>query len=69
MPAALQDWSACKIRNRALMPVDRTRVHLTPNPGVTGSDFINASWMMGKSSLTHKKHYLLASVLFLNIFK
>ncbi|KAK2726948.1 hypothetical protein QYM36_007700, partial [Artemia franciscana] len=40
-----------KNRIQTLIPVETARVHLTPKPGVEGSDYINASWIQGFSSL------------------
>uniref|UniRef100_A0A182SM08 Tyrosine-protein phosphatase domain-containing protein n=1 Tax=Anopheles maculatus TaxID=74869 RepID=A0A182SM08_9DIPT len=36
------------IKNRSsLVPLEGSRVHLTPKPGVEGSDYINATWLHG----------------------
>lgn len=49
--------SACKPINQAknrsqdLVPVENARVHLTPKPGVDGSDYINGSWLPGFNKL------------------
>lgn len=40
-----------KNRNIEIIPIESSRVHLTPKPGEDGSDYINASWMQGFSSL------------------
>lgn len=36
-----------KNRSQQFVPVEGSRVHLTPKPGVDGSDYINASWYLG----------------------
>ena len=40
-------------KNRSLdhLPMENGRVHLTPKPGVDGSDYINATWLMGHQRL------------------
>ncbi|KAE8740671.1 hypothetical protein FOCC_FOCC013819 [Frankliniella occidentalis] len=40
-----------KNRSQDLVPVENARVHLTPKPGVDGSDYINASWLPGFNKL------------------
>lgn len=40
-----------KNRSQDLVPVENARVHLTPKPGVDGSDYINASWLVGFNKL------------------
>jgi len=40
-----------KNRCQELVPVENSRVHLTPKPGVDGSDYINASWLQGFNKL------------------
>lgn len=36
------------VKNRCLLvPLEGSRVHLTPKPGEEGSDYINASWFQG----------------------
>lgn len=37
-----------KNRSDDFIPVESSRVHLTPKPGVDGSDYINASWFLGE---------------------
>lgn len=34
-----------------MLPVESSRVHLTPKPGEDGSDYINATWIQGFHSL------------------
>lgn len=34
-----------------ILPVESSRVHLTPKPGEDGSDYVNATWMQGFHSL------------------
>ncbi|KAK7794416.1 hypothetical protein R5R35_010393 [Gryllus longicercus] len=36
-----------KNRSTEILPVESARVHLTPKPGVDGSDYINATWFQG----------------------
>ncbi|XP_050457004.1 tyrosine-protein phosphatase 99A isoform X3 [Cataglyphis hispanica] len=36
-----------KNRNMDIIPIENARVHLTPKPGVDGSDYINATWVSG----------------------
>uniref|UniRef100_A0A1B6I8F7 Protein-tyrosine-phosphatase n=1 Tax=Homalodisca liturata TaxID=320908 RepID=A0A1B6I8F7_9HEMI len=40
-----------KNRSQQFIPVECSRVHLTPKPGVDGSDYINASWCLGFKKL------------------
>lgn len=40
-----------KNRSEEYLPVESFRVHLTPKPGVDGSDYINASWLLGYKKL------------------
>lgn len=40
-----------KNRSQDLVPVENARVHLTPKPGVDGSDYINGSWLQGFNKL------------------
>ena len=37
-----------KNRDIDIIPIENARVHLTPKPGVDGSDYINATWFAGK---------------------
>jgi receptor-type tyrosine-protein phosphatase gamma len=46
MLSGLKMCNASKNRN-TLVPLENSRVHLTPKPGVEGSDYINASWLHG----------------------
>ncbi|KAK6634358.1 hypothetical protein RUM43_011758 [Polyplax serrata] len=39
--------NVCKNRNNENVPIECFRVHLTPKPGVDGSDYINATWLVG----------------------
>jgi receptor-type tyrosine-protein phosphatase gamma len=45
-----------QLKNRTLdlLPVESARVHLTPKPGVDGSDYINATWFQGTDILIYK---------------
>mgnify|MGYP002716591894 FL=1 len=36
-----------KNRNNDIVPMECFRVHLTPKPGIDGSDYINATWLIG----------------------
>lgn len=40
-----------KNRSSDHLPMENGRVHLTPKPGVDGSDYINATWLMGHQRL------------------
>ncbi|XP_065165511.1 tyrosine-protein phosphatase 99A isoform X2 [Atheta coriaria] len=40
-----------KNRRADILPVESSRVHLTPKPGEDGSDYINATWIQGFHSL------------------
>lgn len=40
-----------KNRMMTIVPVESSRVHLTPKPGEEGSDYINATWIQGFHSL------------------
>lgn len=44
--SATKAVNLCKNRGN-LIPVENSRVHLTPKPGQEGSDYINASWLHG----------------------
>lgn len=46
LTSALKPVNAIKNRS-SLVPLDGSRVHLTPKPGVEGSDYINATWLHG----------------------
>lgn len=35
------------VKNRLIPPLEGSRAHLTPKPGIDGSDYINASWLFG----------------------
>ena len=41
------------VKNRTgIVPLESSRVHLTPKPGEDGSDYINASWLQGTILIT-----------------
>ncbi|KAL1129503.1 hypothetical protein AAG570_012448 [Ranatra chinensis] len=40
-----------KNRSQEFIPIETSRVHLTPKPGIEGSDYINASWFLGFKKL------------------
>ncbi|XP_058457054.1 tyrosine-protein phosphatase 99A [Malaya genurostris] len=46
LTSALKPVNAIKNRS-SLVPLEGSRVHLTPKPGVEGSDYINATWLHG----------------------
>jgi receptor-type tyrosine-protein phosphatase gamma len=46
--SANKPFNRNKNRSQEFIPVENSRVHLTPKPGVEGSDYINASWIIGK---------------------
>lgn len=45
--SAMKPVNACKNRACTLVPLEGSRVHLTPRPGEEGSDYINATWLQG----------------------
>lgn len=46
MTSAIKQVNGLKNRS-TLYPLEGSRVHLTPKPGVEGSDYINATWLNG----------------------
>ncbi|KAF6216641.1 hypothetical protein GE061_000987 [Apolygus lucorum] len=40
-----------KNRSTEFIPLENYRVHLTPKPGIEGSDYINSSWILGFKKL------------------
>lgn len=44
--SAMKPVNMCKNRS-TLLPLEGSRVHLTPRPGEDGSDYINATWLQG----------------------
>lgn len=46
--SANKPFNRNKNRSQEFIPVENSRVHLTPKPGVEGSDYINASWIIGE---------------------
>lgn len=47
MASAIKAVNAPKNRS-AVVPLEGSRVHLTPRPGEEGSDYVNATWLPGK---------------------
>jgi receptor-type tyrosine-protein phosphatase gamma len=51
VPKDIHTTSATKqvnqVKNRLILPLEGSRAHLTPKPGMDGTDFINASWLFG----------------------
>ncbi|XP_046407157.1 tyrosine-protein phosphatase 99A [Ischnura elegans] len=45
--SARKPCNIIKNRSADIIPVEAARVHLTPKPGVDGSDYINATWLQG----------------------
>ncbi|XP_046481648.1 tyrosine-protein phosphatase 99A isoform X1 [Neodiprion pinetum] len=45
--SATKPCNAVKNRNMEALPIENARVHLTPKPGIDGSDYINATWLAG----------------------
>ncbi|KAI4504305.1 hypothetical protein M0802_000776 [Mischocyttarus mexicanus] len=45
--SATKSFNFYKNRNVEILPIENARVHLTPKPGVDGSDYINATWFSG----------------------
>lgn len=36
-----------QVKNRMIYPLEGSRAHLTPKPGMDGTDYINATWLFG----------------------
>lgn len=51
MVSANKSSNAHKNRSSSILPIESGRVHLTPKPGVDGSDYINATWFQGFQKL------------------
>ncbi|XP_043233465.1 tyrosine-protein phosphatase 99A-like isoform X4 [Amphibalanus amphitrite] len=51
LAAALASYNQAKNRSRQFVPSERWRVHLSPRPGVEGSDYINATALIGYERL------------------
>lgn len=51
VPKEIHVMSATKpvnqVKNRMILPLEGSRAHLTPKPGIDGSDYINATWLFG----------------------
>ena len=45
---AIKPCNLHKNRNQDVISIETARVHLTPKPGIDGSDYINATWIAGK---------------------
>lgn len=45
--SATKPCNTVKNRNMETLPIENARVHLTPKPGIDGSDYINATWFSG----------------------
>lgn len=45
--------NVCKNRS-SVLPLEGSRVHLTPKPGEDGSDYINATWLQGMYCCLHR---------------
>ncbi|XP_048512163.1 tyrosine-protein phosphatase 99A-like isoform X2 [Athalia rosae] len=45
--SATKPCNTLKNRNMEALPIENARVHLTPKPGIDGSDYINATWFSG----------------------
>ncbi|XP_031831667.1 putative receptor-type tyrosine-protein phosphatase mosPTP-1 isoform X7 [Nomia melanderi] len=45
--SAIKPCNLHKNRNQEVISIETARVHLTPKPGVDGSDYINATWIAG----------------------
>lgn len=54
--SATKPVSVCKNRS-SILPLEGSRVHLTPKPGEDGSDYINATWLQG-TLLKNARTYL-----------
>jgi len=51
--SANKPFNRNKNRSQEFVPVENSRVHLTPKPGIEGSDYINASWIIGNFFTFH----------------
>lgn len=49
--SATKSCNIHKNRNMEIIPIENARVHLTPKPGVDGSDYINGTWVAGKDRI------------------
>ncbi|KAK9497581.1 hypothetical protein O3M35_004280 [Rhynocoris fuscipes] len=49
--SANKGCNIAKNRSQEFVPLESSRVHLTPKPGIDGSDYINASWFLGFKKL------------------
>lgn len=49
--SAMKPVNREKNRSTDHLPMENGRVHLTPKPGVDGSDYINGTWLMGHQRL------------------
>uniref|UniRef100_A0A1B6DHC8 Uncharacterized protein n=1 Tax=Clastoptera arizonana TaxID=38151 RepID=A0A1B6DHC8_9HEMI len=49
--SANKECNRSKNRSQNFIPVESSRVHLTPKAGIDGSDYINASWYLGFKKL------------------
>lgn len=58
--SANKPFNRTKNRSQEFVPVENSRVHLTPKPGIEGSDYINASWIIGTYIFFNwiKKNYI-----------
>lgn len=54
--SALKPFNKTKNRNINFLPLEGHRVHITPKPGVEGSDYINATFLMG---FNHLREFIL----------
>lgn len=45
--SAIKPCNIHKNRNQDVISIETARVHLTPKPGIDGSDYINATWIAG----------------------
>lgn len=45
--SATKSCNINKNRNVEIVPIENSRVHLTPKAGIDGSDYINATWLPG----------------------
>lgn len=52
MASALKPVNMVKNRS-SIVPLEGSRVHLTPKPGEDGSDYINATWLQGNLWLVY----------------
>lgn len=54
--SARQDWNRPKNRYNDVLPQEETRVKLTPQPNIPGSDYINANFIVSTFEDKERKY-------------